>query len=1072
MRNLKRVLSLALSAVMAMSLMALPVAAVGGNYWVSATLDGNEVYRESYPDGAVVNEAKLVADLGVGVDVKVSVANGSSTMSRPINMSGTLPNGTVYRLFENSDRSLSLTTTNRQIKDDISVEVVRTAKTYNAYANSGPKGFKDDLGSDSTPTCDVEVSSATVDGNTSWDARFIPEDGLVIKSLNIRTTAGGRNIVDVDAGSVTVGDTRLTITRTGDVVRVHVNQMANNLYVTALTTQRAAQYELSVVTIGDVTSNVVSTMMEAGSTKNVVLTPGSTCVVDTIEVNDGGKTGTLTTDNTAITVNGHTYRVTRDLNGKATVEVPAIAANVKLTATATSNKAGLTLVLPSDVRSNQPVQSFPEKGANVEVRLTPDDDSEITAIKIESATDSVILNGNEYRFILDGRLYRVDTRYDSSRTLFFDSFPGNVKITVESREFRHTIKLSTDKGCDYEGSTDRFVVDDGGSKTFSFVSLKDYAIERIVFTYNGRTVEANRDDSYITINGSRCPITWEKGRVTVTVYDVTCDMTVKARTDSYDEDYVIRVDCDGGVTTPSSRVYANYGNSRSITFTNRSGYRAQRIDVIVNGRTYSAYRNDTSITIDGRRCTLTWTSTKATISLNSIRNDMDVFCDSDYEGTDSSRPVDGDYVVTLVADNGCSYTGSGRFGVNSGTNKTVTFNSEDNWRLQRLVITYRNETYRVSRGTSEVYINGYRCAVDWSGSTKVSLTLRNIRGDVTVSCESNYDGPTGTYYVERRAGTGSQITMDPDVRSVKPNQKVTIMVSPEANYEIDTVEFKLGSAKAVSVSNGGKTLRLNGKSYTVNWTGNGSMVVEFDRLTNDLTVTSTAKQSAYIPPVTPEVPQGSLFHTAYVAGVGGGKFQPDRAITRAEAVTMLVRAYLNGAQIDLTGATPVPFLDVAQGTWYYNYISYAYNQGRLVGLHNVSPVAFRPNAPITRAEFVELAERFMGVGYLGFANTKYPDVLPGHWASGAIDYATNQGWITGFPDGSFGPEYTLTRAQLVTIVNKLLNREPNKSAINSNVASLRTFSDVGPAHWAYYQILEAANAHYVDNYGAVTSWVR
>ena len=1070
MRNLKRALSLALSAVMAMSILVLPAGAAGAS-WVTATLDGKEVYSESYPDGAVVNEAKLVDDLGVGVDVKVSV-NGTSSTARPINMSGTLSNGTVYRLFENSDRSLSLTTTNKQIKDNINVDITRTARTYTVTANSGAKGFKDDLGSDSNPTCSVTAEKSTVNGNTAWEGTFTPNDGLIIKSLNIRTTGNGRNIVDVDAGSATVGSTKMTITRSGNTVTVRASQVADNLFVTALTVERAVQHQLSVVTVGDVTSSVVSELLEAGTTKNVVLTPGSTSIVDTIEINDGGKVGTLNTSTTSVSVNGHTYKVTRDLNGKATLTVPAISANVTVTATAVSNKAGLVIKTPSDVKCNLPEQSFPEKGSAVEVRLTPDDDSEITSIKIQSATDSVTLNSNEYRFILDGRVYRVDTRYDSSRTLFFDSFPGNVQITVESREFRHTIKLSTDKGCDYEGSTDKLVVDDGGSRTFSFVSLRDYAIERLVFTVDSRTIEARRNDSYVTIDGTRCPITWEEDRVTVTVYDVEENISVKARTDAYDEDYRIMVDCDGGVTTPASRVYANRGNSRTITFTNRNGYRAQRIDVVVKGKTYSAYRNDSYITIDGRRCSLSWTSSKASITLSNIRSDMEVYCDSDYDGTNESRPIEGDYVVTLLTDYGASYSGSGRIGVRSGDSKTVSFEAEDDCRLQRLVVTYRNETYRIARGESNVYIDGYRCSVDWNGSTKVSLTLRDIRGDVTVEAQTNYNGPTGSYYIDRRAGAGTRITLDPDSASVRVNKSVTVTVAPEYGYEVDSVEFKLGNAKSVTVSGSTRTLRLNGRSYNLSWS-NGALMVTFDKLTNDLTVTSTARRiNTPVTPIQPDQPTGSVYHTAYIVGVGNGLFQPDRSVTRAEALTMLVRAYRNGASIDMTGTVTIPFIDVPSGSWYYNYVAYAYNQGYLAGLHNVTPVSFRPGDAITRAEFVEMAERFMGVAPSGYIGTKYSDVLAGHWASGAIAYATNQGWITGYPNGKFGPEDSLTRAQLVTIVNNMLGRVPNRASIDANMAGLNIFTDVGRNYWAYYHILEAANAHYCNMNGGVETWTR
>ena len=123
-------------------------------------------------------------------------------------------------------------------------------------------------------------------------------------------------------------------------------------------------------------------------------------------------------------------------------------------------------------------------------------------------------------------------------------------------------------------------------------------------------------------------------------------------------------------------------------------------------------------------------------------------------------------------------------------------------------------------------------------------------------------------------------------------------------------------------------------------------MVTFDKLTNDLTVTSTARRiNTPVTPIQPDQPTGSVYHTAYIVGVGNGLFQPDRSVTRAEALTMLVRAYRNGASIDMTGTVTIPFIDVPSGSWYYNYVAYAYNQGYLAGLHNVTPVSFRRHHP-------------------------------------------------------------------------------------------------------------------------------
>ena len=127
-------------------------------------------------------------------------------------------------------------------------------------------------------------------------------------------------------------------------------------------------------------------------------------------------------------------------------------------------------------------------------------------------------------------------------------------------------------------------------------------------------------------------------------------MTIKSYTTDYDEDYHITVDHDGGVTTSSDDIYVNHGSTRTISFTERSGYTIEEIRVTVDDETYVAERGDNYITIDGRRCSLTWSSTRASITLNNIRNDMEVYCETDYDGYDS------DYRITVDHDGGATAT--------------------------------------------------------------------------------------------------------------------------------------------------------------------------------------------------------------------------------------------------------------------------------------------------------------------------------------------------------------------------------------------------------------------------------
>ena len=122
------------------------------------------------------------------------------------------------------------------------------------------------------------------------------------------------------------------------------------------------------------------------------------------------------------------------------------------------------------------------------------------------------------------------------------------------------------------------------------------------------------------------------------------------------------------------------------------------------------------------------------------------------------------------------------------------------------------------------------------------------------------------------------------------------------------------------------------------------------------------------------------------------------------------------------------------------------------------------NAAITRAEFTTLAVRFFDVYGDGNKDIMeqykdFGDVSDGYWAAEYIKAAAKSGWINGYEDGSFRADRNISRAEVVTIVNRLLGREADESYIADNLRKLNTFSDMSGKHWAYYAVMEAANAH-------------
>lgn len=217
----------------------------------------------------------------------------------------------------------------------------------------------------------------------------------------------------------------------------------------------------------------------------------------------------------------------------------------------------------------------------------------------------------------------------------------------------------------------------------------------------------------------------------------------------------------------------------------------------------------------------------------------------------------------------------------------------------------------------------------------------------------------------------------------------------------------------------------------------------------------------------------SEYHGAYVVGYTDGTFGPDRDMTRSEAATIFARllAQRNGERI--TAPTKTTFPDVPVNAWYAGYVSYLARYGIAVGY---TDGLFHGDEPITRAEFTAMAVRFFdtyGDGdpaimkeYSGFW-----DVSPGHWAAGYIADAARYGWVVGYGDGTFHADDEITRAEVVTIVGRLLGREADQEYIADHPRGLVVFPDVSKGYWAYYDILEAANGHTASMEDAET-WLK
>ena len=172
-------------------------------------------------------------------------------------------------------------------------------------------------------------------------------------------------------------------------------------------------------------------------------------------------------------------------------------------------------------------------------------------------------------------------------------------------------------------------------------------------------------------------------------------------------------------------------------------------------------------------------------------------------------------------------------------------------------------------------------------------------------------------------------------------------------------------------------------------------------------------------------------------------------------------------QMEANKSYPASFSDVTSAHWAANYIGYMEQFGIVRGYSNGT---FRPNAPITRAEFAAICCRFE---QLTDGAAAFTDVPASHWAAKSIAYAATRGWVTGYADGTFKPGNNITRAEVAAVTCRLLERNADIEYIRAHLKELpRVFADMNEQHWAYWYVMEAANGHDYTKSGNTETWLR
>lgn len=394
------------------------------------------------------------------------------------------------------------------------------------------------------------------------------------------------------------------------------------------------------------------------------------------------------------------------------------------------------------------------------------------------------------------------------------------------------------------------------------------------------------------------------------------------------------------------------------------------------------------------------------------------------------------------------------------TTHTVTFNAGTNGSFANTSDPLINQT--VIEGLSVTGVpavtasgryrfDGWKLDGDTSGKvyTNDEVKAMVINGNMTFTASYTYvggssggGGSVSSYIIKATAGANGSISPSGTI-SVSRGADKTFAIKANAGYEIADVRVDGVSVGAV-------------RTY------------EFKNVTKAHEIYATFKKTENEPEQEVADPEKTgvaglletVKHDAYLHGYGNGEFGPNNNMTRAEAAQMFYNL-LREKNVTVT----VRFTDVPDDAWYATAVNTLASLGILKG---VGEDKYDPTRAISRAEFAAIATRFAKVNLEG--STPFDDVSDADWYYNAVLTAVNYGWINGYGDNTFRPYNTVTRAEVTTIVNRMLARRADKDFVADHINNMRTFNDVDSSFWAYHYIMEATNGHDYDRVEHTEIW--
>ena len=362
-------------------------------------------------------------------------------------------------------------------------------------------------------------------------------------------------------------------------------------------------------------------------------------------------------------------------------------------------------------------------------------------------------------------------------------------------------------------------------------------------------------------------------------------------------------------------------------------------------------------------------------------------------------------------------------------------------------VTSTNETGTITENSSAVFVN---MPVD-TGVLTISKTVEGQKNP-TEKFTFTVNLPEGEYpYIYSTAQGNDEVSghiSNNETVTLSSGQSVSIYGLPVgASYTVTETanDDYTVSAEAIHGTVDGAVV-----SGTIPDLDDGAAAAHYTNTYHGSWIPPVKPVTPIRPPVDPDKPElNTEDHYAYIVGYEDGSVQPEGNITRAEVATIFFRLLTDESRDEFWSQTN-DYSDVSEDAWYNNAVSTLTNAGILDGYEDGT---FKPNGNITRAEFATIAVRFFEATYEG--ENLFPDI-DGHWAQDYINEAANAGIVDGYPDGTFGPQKLITRAEAMTMVNRTIDRHPHKDHLLDDMI---VWPDNPETAWYYEQVQEATNSH-------------